>query len=189
MVEARILAYITSFFRSATTCALVATAVLGPFSVPSATCLPQTSSDIHRGDNSDWWSNRRTLESDNSIKTEEQDPPEKHLQISVVRLRDDMFTIATTHFGKTPLISRGDAATSRDQLCYFSKDKPKIHQGTTSVVPKAPVHSHLPFPQSEMNSSQKRLLGSRCFSSGNNWPIESWASAPEDTPARRPNYL
>ena len=122
-----ILAYVTSFVRSAATRALITTALIAPFSLSPAAPIGQNSSDIHRGDNSDWWSNRRTLESDNSIKTEEQDPPEKHLQISVVRLRDDMFTIATTHFGKTPLISRGDAATSRDQLCYVSKDKPKIH--------------------------------------------------------------
>jgi hypothetical protein len=93
-----------------------------------ATCIAQNNSDIRRGDNSDWWSAMRTFDSDRSIKTQDKEPAEKNFQILGVRLRNDMFTMADAKFGKTSLISRGDASTGRNQSCYVSEnDGGEIH--------------------------------------------------------------
>ncbi|MGB9337286.1 MAG: hypothetical protein WCB14_19910 [Candidatus Acidiferrales bacterium] len=114
--------------RSAKTHAAVSALFLGSFLLLQHTCIAQYNSDIRRGDNSDWWSNNRTVDSDETIKTEEKESSEKNFQILGVRLRDDMFKQADARLGETAMISRGDASTGRYQACYASQtDRGKIH--------------------------------------------------------------
>ena len=102
--------------------------IFGSFLHLHAICIAQYISDIRCGDNSDWWSNNRTVDSDETIKTEEKESSEKNFQILGVRLRDDMFKQADARLGETAMISRGDASTGRYQACYASQtDRGKIH--------------------------------------------------------------
>jgi hypothetical protein len=115
-------------WKPARTCIMASVLFFALFFCLRATCIAQNNSEIRRGDDSDWWSAMRTIDSEKNIKTQDKEPVENNFQILGVRLRNDMFTLAATQFGKTSLISRGDASTGRNQSCYVSKnDGSEIH--------------------------------------------------------------
>lgn len=84
----------------------------------------QFGSNAHRGDNSDWWSLLRVLETgEASRQIGRFEPSASNFDVGGVKLDyDEFFQRVESRFGKTDEIDRGDAATARAQLCYTSAD-------------------------------------------------------------------
>lgn len=93
----------------------------------------------HTGDNSDWWSGLRTLDSAEGITAQKRVPAVSNFRILNVSLDEDMFNKAAAKLGTTEKIQRGDAASGREQACYVSP-------GNTKQV-------HLIFEQGEVDYS------------------------------------
>jgi hypothetical protein len=80
----------------------------------------QTDSTVRLYDDSDWWSASRTLDADESIKTQERELPRSNFEILGIRLNEHMFEKAAARLGTATTVERGDAATGRHQVCYVS---------------------------------------------------------------------
>jgi hypothetical protein len=77
-----------------------------------------------RGDDSDWFS-RSSVDVDLSAPhthTQHRELATSNLEIASVKVGVDSIARAVTRFGKTAIVERGDAASSRNQACYVSSD-------------------------------------------------------------------
>ncbi len=91
----------------------ISTVVLG-------TTVQQTPNAQYRADNSDWWSMLRSLEGDQSIRTQERELPATNFRLLGIEVGDKMFAEAEAKLGKATHVVRGDAGTAREQVCYVS---------------------------------------------------------------------
>ena len=91
----------------------ISTVVLG-------TILQQTPNAQSRADNSDWWSMLRSLNGDQSIRTQERELPATNFRLLGIEVGDKMFAEAEAKLGKATHVVRGDAGTAREQVCYVS---------------------------------------------------------------------
>jgi hypothetical protein len=88
-------------------------------------------STVSLGDDSDWWSVLRSVDSDQGIPWQEREPPPGSLKIIGVDLEKNwQMSQALLRVGPGTIVQRGDAATSRAQLCYVSEH----HQGRVYLV-------------------------------------------------------
>jgi hypothetical protein len=87
---------------------------------PLAGTAAQAGDTVRLQDNSDWWSENRSLDSDESIKTQEREFSKTNFQVLGVNLGEAMFSRAAAKLGKATTIERGDASTGRRQACYVS---------------------------------------------------------------------
>jgi hypothetical protein len=102
--------------------------LLSLFSLPLAGPATQTDSRLHLRDNSDWWSDGKSDDSDESIETQERKLPDSNFQILAIQLGEETFSRAAVRLGNTTLVERGDGAGGRTQACYVSAEGPeKIH--------------------------------------------------------------
>lgn len=102
--------------------------MVAPFGFSDPRHSPQISNRIRLEDNSDWWSESRTLSSDPRLRIQKREPAVANFQILGIDLGFDMLSSAATRLGKTTIVERGDAATGRAQICYVStEDSGKVH--------------------------------------------------------------
>ena len=95
-----------------------------PLAVPAT----QTHDTVRLQDNSDWWSENRSPDSDESVKTQERELARTNFQVLGVNLSETMFSRAAAKLGKATAIERGDASTGRRQACYASPGtQDKVH--------------------------------------------------------------
>jgi len=80
----------------------------------------QTATRVRLEDNSDWWSGERSLDSGESIGTQQRELSPSNFRVLGIELEGGMFSHAATKLGKATLVERGDAATGREQACYAS---------------------------------------------------------------------
>lgn len=95
--------------------------------VPLLHSVVQTSPPTYRSDNSDWWSQLRKAD-DEVIPTTGHEPAASNFKILGINIGDDMFKEAWAKLGKAQRVDRGDASSSRSQICYLSvQGRRKIH--------------------------------------------------------------
>jgi hypothetical protein len=80
----------------------------------------QDAANVLRMDNSDWWSNTRTMDSNQKIKMQERRIAAANFQILRIQADEKMLHRVVSKLGKATIVERGDAATGRNQLCYVS---------------------------------------------------------------------
>lgn len=80
----------------------------------------------HRGDNSDWWSLTRDVNGPN-IKPQKRVPADTNFSILGIALGNAQVDQLAAKLGKAPIVDRGDAATGRDQVCYFADSAPAVY--------------------------------------------------------------
>jgi hypothetical protein len=96
--------------------------------LPLAGPATQTDDTVRLKDDSDWWSENRSPDSDESIKTQEREVARTNFQVLGVNLGETMFSRAAVKLGKATTIERGDASTGRRQACYASPGtQDKVH--------------------------------------------------------------
>jgi len=78
----------------------------------------QTAS-VHMDDNSDWWSYMKEDTIPNGVTAQEREPSKDNFQIDGISIDSD-FSKIELDFGEAIEVARGDAGTSRGQLCYVS---------------------------------------------------------------------
>ncbi|HEX5423652.1 MAG TPA: hypothetical protein VFW94_08895 [Candidatus Acidoferrales bacterium] len=85
----------------------------------------QFDGNASRGDDSDWWSLLRTLESEGTqYETRASGPPASNFDVAGVKLDyDQFFRRVRSALGNAAEVDRGDAGTARAQLCYTSADR------------------------------------------------------------------
>jgi hypothetical protein len=88
--------------------------------LPLTGSATQTTDTVRLPDNSDWWSETRSPDSDEEIKTEKRELARTNFQVLGINLGETMFSRAATKFGKATTVERGDASTGRQQVCYAS---------------------------------------------------------------------
>jgi hypothetical protein len=76
-------------------------------------------------DKSDWWSVLNESFRDPKIKTRKTALKAGNFQIMDVSLGDSQLEQIEAKLGTARIVSRGDASSARDQLCYVSADKSK----------------------------------------------------------------
>jgi len=81
---------------------------------------PQSEGRVRLSENSDWWSGLQSIDSDESIKTQEREVAHTNFKVLGVKLNDKILENATAKFGKGTFVERGDAALGREQLCFVS---------------------------------------------------------------------
>jgi len=99
--------------------------LLSLFSLPLEGPATQTESRLRLTDNSDWWSDGKSDDSDESIQTQERKLPDSDFRILAIQLGEETFSRAAVKLGKTTLVERGDAAGGRTQACYVSAEGPE----------------------------------------------------------------
>jgi hypothetical protein len=96
--------------------------------IPSLGRSAQTDHNAYLHDDSDWWSNLRASDSDESINTQEREIAGLNLRILGIGLTEKMFERAAEKLGKAAIVDRGDASSGRSQACYVSDgDEGKVH--------------------------------------------------------------
>jgi hypothetical protein len=83
-----------------------------------------------RGDDSDWWSIIRRIDSPiYHLNPQKREPAPSNFQILGISLEDNnVFKEVNRKLGPTKAIIRGDAGTARQQLCYASEEgSPKTY--------------------------------------------------------------
>jgi len=81
----------------------------------------QQFSTTHTDDNSDWWSLLRDDSPLAKLSPQPQEIEASNFEIAGVTLDyDQVLDKVPGKLGRAPLVSRGDASTARDQLCYAS---------------------------------------------------------------------
>lgn len=80
-------------------------------------------------DNSDWWSMLRSADSDQGIPLQEREPPPGNLRILGIDLvKEGQTSQVPSKLGAATTVQRGDAATSRAQMCYACEpDRGDVH--------------------------------------------------------------
>ena len=109
--------------------------LIGVLALAALACLPASSpaqdfSKAIAGDNSDWWSIVRRIESPNDhIEPQEREPAPSNSHVLGISLEyENLFKKAAEKLGPAKLIDRGDAATARQQACYVSiGESPKTY--------------------------------------------------------------
>ena len=76
---------------------------------------------VRTPDSSDWWSTLRTADSDEVAKIQEREISADNYRILGIKLDNKMFAKAAAKLGRATEVTRGDASTGRDQICYVSK--------------------------------------------------------------------
>jgi len=82
----------------------------------------------HRGDNSDWWSRLRAEDTNDNVAVQDRAPASSNFEIQNIDLGDDVFIKASAKLGKAFSVERGDASSSRSQICYSSvSNDPRVN--------------------------------------------------------------
>lgn len=114
-----------------------------PLTGPASQTVPSN----YYPDNSDWWSELRASDVEESAGMQEREISEKNFRILGIDLTDGMFAAAATKLGKTQILQRGDASSGRSQACFVS------NQGSRKVF--------LIFEQGEVNFAFYVFLDTR----------------------------
>jgi hypothetical protein len=78
-------------------------------------------------DNSDWWSITGSTDDVGEMKTQDRELPRANFHVLGVDLSEYAVTRIQKRLGQTPIISRGDASTGREQACYRSSPEPATY--------------------------------------------------------------
>lgn len=136
--------------------------IVAVFALCAGIAAAQQSGAEERIDNdSDWWSVLRGP--DENIKFQKREINGCNFQILGIALGEQLFPKAMAKFGKALTVSRGDASTGRDQLCYVSgsgKDKVYLIFETGEVN-----YTFYLFRDGEPWSGMDRCVASRLVSS------------------------
>ena len=95
-------------------------AILSTFAL---TCSAASQGSPTRSDSSDWWSliRREEFPSSEHITPEDRQPAETNFQIAGITLGSPFdFSDIRSKYGEGAEVTRGDAASFRDQMCYVS---------------------------------------------------------------------
>jgi hypothetical protein len=77
---------------------------------------------VHLNDDSDWWSILNPNFTPWKVKPKNKDTSSFNLSVQSVSLGKDQFKRAAIEFGESTLVTRGDAAYGRFQVCYKSSE-------------------------------------------------------------------
>lgn len=115
--------------------------------------LPKQNPSSVRGDDSDWWSTIkeyiRADSSAHSINLQHRELPPLSLEVANIRLGLGVVRAARAKLGRATVVTRGDAAFGRKQVCYVTSDS----------------HTHLVFEEQEDGFGASFYL----FQDGRNW--------------------
>jgi hypothetical protein len=88
--------------------------------------LPRQNSSSVRGDDSDWWSTNAEFNNVNfsarAINVQHRELPASSLAVANIKLALGVVREAQAKLGSAKVVSRGDAASSRMQVCYVTSD-------------------------------------------------------------------
>jgi hypothetical protein len=98
---------------------------LSLFSLSLAAPAPQNDSRLRLTDDSDWWSEGKSFDSEVHAEPQERELPNSNFRILEISLGDEMFNRAAMKMGKTTLVERGEAGEWRSQACYVSAEGPE----------------------------------------------------------------
>ena len=87
---------------------------------PKIEMAQQAESRVRLTENSDWFSDLRTIENEDVGETQEREVSDSNLRIAGIKLGEDFFKQAAKRLGRTTIVERGDAALGREQACYAS---------------------------------------------------------------------
>jgi hypothetical protein len=88
----------------------------------AALSFSQSTHSLLLSDDSDWWSIIRKNSTDEVLKPHQQDISESNFRVLGVTVgRDELVAIQRT-LGTAKVLTRGDASTGRDQICYAGLD-------------------------------------------------------------------
>jgi hypothetical protein len=93
---------------------------------PDVSSPQKSSRDLTTHDNSDWWSIIRGDANEETLKPDEKDVQESNFRILGVTVGTDELDAIQAKLGKAAVVTRGDASSGRQQICYRSEDS-KTH--------------------------------------------------------------
>ena len=95
-------------------------------------CLPLTAGaqTVKMKDRSDWWSIANEKSYGPDVKPSNQEIDAKNFTIAGIQL-DSGLKILAKKLGRAPVVVRGDASTSRHQICYKPAEPSKINSNAS----------------------------------------------------------
>lgn len=90
--------------------------------VPVMLAVAQTPQNVSVNDDSDWWSIIRENSDGEALKPQEEDVADSNFRLLGIAVGSDELAAIQGKLGKTTVITRGDAGTSRSQICYSGED-------------------------------------------------------------------
>lgn len=91
--------------------------------LPAVLPSQKTMKDVTTYDNSDWWSIIRANADEEILRPEKKDVEESNFRILGVEVGTDELGAIQAKLGKAAVVTRGDAASGRSQICYRSEDR------------------------------------------------------------------
>jgi hypothetical protein len=90
--------------------------------VAASASFAQSRDTVAVNDNSDWWSIIRDNSAGETLRPRAQDVPAANFRILGITLGSDDLDAIQKTLGSTTVVTRGDAATARSQICYTALD-------------------------------------------------------------------
>ena len=95
-------------------------------SVSTQVSVAQNAKNVSINNDSDWWSILRDNSAGETLEPRNQDVASSNFQVLGVALGDELAAIQN-RLGQATVVTRGDAGTSRSQVCYVAGDESKTY--------------------------------------------------------------